>query len=140
MEQNLERFLTAQKNDFEQAFSEIKAGQKQSHWMWYIFPQFAGLGFSSTSKIYAIKNITEAKEFLEHPILGNRLREITKELLRLDNIDAKSIFGYTDALKLKSCMTLFSKVDKHNDNVFNNVIEKYFAGEKDESTLRLIER
>lgn len=106
--------------------------------MWYFFPQYAGLGYSETSKIYAIKDINEAKEYLNHAILGSRLREITNELLLLDNKDAYGIFGSPDDLKLKSCMTLFSVIDETGDSVFKRVIDTYFDGDLDTKTLELI--
>ncbi len=105
---SLQRFIDAQQRDYENAFSEIKKGRKRSHWMWYIFPQIHGLGFSETSRFYAIKNMDEAREYLEHPILGKRLIEISEVLVDLDTDDAHSIFGNPDELKLKSSMTLFS--------------------------------
>jgi uncharacterized protein (DUF1810 family) len=135
---NLNRFIVAQEKDFEIAFHEIKSGQKKSHWMWYIFPQFHGLGFSETSKFYAIQNLDEANEYLDHPILGSRLREISNELLCLNENDAYKIFGSPDDSKLKSCMTLFSAIDKTENNIFHRVIEKYFNGELDDTTIKLI--
>ncbi len=136
-ENNLKRFIDAQQVNFSIALSEIKNGKKQSHWMWYIFPQIQGLGSSWTSKIYAIKDITEAEEFLKHPILGNRLNIICNELLKLDCNDANKIFGSPDDLKLKSSMTLFSSL--HNTNpVFQLVLEKFFKGTKDNKTLLII--
>ncbi|MCC6515729.1 MAG: DUF1810 domain-containing protein [Chitinophagales bacterium] len=134
MKYNLDRFLSAQEEDYALAYNEIKAGRKQSHWIWYIFPQLAGLGSSSTSIYYGIKNIEEAKEYLDHPILGVRLIEICKVLLTLKNTNANSIFGSPDDLKLKSCMTLFSIVDTSTDNIFLNVLNKYFQGKKDINT------
>src|SRR3954447_8059945 len=98
-ENSLERFIDAQKSDYETALSEIKNGRKQSHWMWYIFPQIHGLGFSETSKFYGIKNLNEAEEYLKHQVLGNRLVIICEELLRLPSNDANKIFGSPDNLK-----------------------------------------
>jgi len=138
MKDNLNRFIVAQEKDFEIAFHEIKSGQKKSHWMWYIFPQFHGLGFSETSKFYAIQNLDEANEYLDHPILGSRLREISNELLCLNENDAYKIFGSPDDSKLKSCMTLFSAIDKTENNIFHRVIEKYFNGELDDATIKLM--
>ena len=124
-ENNLKRFIDAQEANYQIALSEIKNGRKQSHWMWYIFPQIHGLGFSETSKFYSIKNIQEAEEFLKHPILGRRLIEICNKLLELESNDANKIFGSPDDLKLKSSMTLFSSL--HNSNpVFQSVLEKFF--------------
>lgn len=129
-ENNLERFIDAQKADYQIALSEIKNGKKQSHWMWYIFPQLQGLGYSEMSKHYAIKDIDEAERFLKHPILGSRLINICKELLKLKSNDAHKIFGSPDNLKLQSCMTLFSSVI-NTDPVFELVLEKFFNGVKD---------
>jgi len=137
IENNLKRFIEAQEADYQIALSEIKNGRKQSHWMWYIFPQIHGLGFSETSKFYAIKNIQEAEEFLMHPILGYRLIEICNKLLELKSNDANKIFGSPDDLKLKSSMTLFSSLDNSNP-VFQSVLEKFFNGTKDNKTLQII--
>ena len=136
-ENGLKRFIGVQQSNFSIALSEIKNGKKQSHWMWYIFPQIQGLGFSETSKFYAIKDINEAEEFLRHPVLGNRLNLICNELLKLESNDANKIFGSPDDLKLKSSMTLFSSL-RNTDPVFQLVLEKFFTGEKDNKTLRII--
>jgi uncharacterized protein (DUF1810 family) len=135
---SLQRFIDAQHRDYENALSEIKNGRKRSHWMWYIFPQIHGLGFSETSRFYAIKNKAEAEEYLNHPVLGKRLIEISKALLDLDTDDAHSIFGTPDDLKLKSSMTLFASLPE-TDPVFKSVLKKFFNGKKDEKTLRIIE-
>ena len=138
-EYNLKRFTDAQESTFQNALTEIKNGRKQSHWMWYIFPQIQGLGFSDTSKFYAIEDINEAEEFLKHPLLGGRLILICSELLKLECNDANKIFGSPDDLKLKSSMTLFSLL--HNTNpVFQLVLEKFFDGTKDIKTLKIINR
>jgi uncharacterized protein (DUF1810 family) len=134
---NLQRFLNAQEKDYQIALSEIKNGKKQSHWMWYIFPQIEGLGFSETSKFYAIKNIHEAREFLKHPVLGSRLIEICNELLKLETNDPHTIFGNPDDLKLRSSMTLFSSLLNTNF-VFQKVLDKYFDGKKDSKTLEIL--
>ncbi len=133
---NLDRFIEAQQNDYAIALKEIQKGQKRSHWMWYIFPQIAGLGHSSTSKFYAMENIQEAKLFLEHPVLGKRLVEISNELLKLNRI-AQEIFGSPDDMKLLSCMTLFEYVSEQ-PNVFREVIDKFYDGKRDARTLQLI--
>ncbi len=133
-ENNLTRFIKAQESDYEIALSEIKNGRKRSHWMWYIFPQVQGLGFSETSKYYAIKDISEAEEFLKHPVLGKRLIEICNELLKLPSNDANRIFGSPDDLKLKSSMTLFGSLE--TNQVFEQVLDKFFKGGKDNKTLR----
>jgi uncharacterized protein (DUF1810 family) len=135
-ENNLERFLSAQERSYETALAEIKSGRKQSHWMWYIFPQIHGLGFSETSKFYAIKDLEEAKEFLAHPVLGQRLISICNDLLKLHDNNANKIFGTPDDLKLKSSMTLFSSLDANP--VFDLVLEKFFNGAKDARTLAKI--
>jgi len=137
----LERFIKAQEkeaNGFEIAFKEINSGKKINHWMWYIFPQIKGLGRSSTSKFYAIQSIKEAKEYLAHPILGIRLREISKALLSNNQNDAILIFGFTDSLKLKSCMTLFSFVDNSDEKTFQKILDKFFSGYIDEITMEKI--
>jgi len=134
---NLQRFLKAQEKDFHTALSQIKNSKKQSHWMWYIFPQIAGLGFSETSKFYAIKNVREAEEFLNHSVLGKRLIEICNELLNLETNDAHKFFGSPDDLKLHSSMTLFSSLP-NTKSVFQKVLNKYFEGGKDALTLGIL--
>lgn len=136
-ENDLGRFLDAQQSDYQTALSEIKNGRKRSHWMWYIFPQIQGLGFSETSKFYAIKNVSEAEEYLSHPVLGSRLIEISNAALALQSDNANSIFGSPDDLKLKSSMTLFAKLNQTNP-VFQKVLDKFFGGSKDQQTLQLI--
>ena len=138
MEQDLNRFIKAQENSYEQALSEIKSGRKRSHWMWYIFPQFKGLGFSETSKYYSIKDLAEAERYLNHQILGERLKLITNELLALNENNANKVFGSPDDLKLKSSMTLFAAVNISEENVFRAVLDKFFNGEPDNNTLALI--
>ena len=108
MEKDLSKFIQDQNISYEEALSEIKSGRKRSHWMWYIFPQFKGLGYSETSKYYSIKDIDEAKRYLNHSILGERLKLITKLLLDIDDNNANKVFGSPDDLKLKSSMTLFA--------------------------------
>ena len=132
------RFIKAQENDYQQALSEITLGREKSHWMWYIFPQFIGLGHSETSKFFAIKSLNEAKEYLEHPVLGSRWKEITNVLLKLDTDNANQIFGSPDDLKLNSCMTLFSEVCGEDDSIFKKVIDKYFDSIPDKLTLKLL--
>ena len=134
---SLQRFLDAQKADYEIALSEIKDGKKRSHWMWYIFPQIHGLGFSEASKLYAIKSLDEAKEFLNHLVLGKRLIDISKALLDLSSNDAHAVFGSPDDIKLKSSMTLFASLS-NTDPVFQSVLEKFFDGSKDDKTLKII--
>jgi uncharacterized protein (DUF1810 family) len=134
---NLQRFIDAQETLWETALSEIQRGRKRSPWMWFIFPQIQGLGFSSTSILYAIKDQDEAIDFLKHPILGSRLIQISNELLQLETKDAGQIFGSPDNMKLRSCMTLFSSLDD-TDPVFQEVLNKYFGGKKDTVTLVLM--
>lgn len=138
---DLERFRDAHRRDFAQAYAEIQNGYKETHWMWYIFPQIQGLGRSSTAQYYAISDIEEAVEFLSDPYLGDNLRAISKELLGKSTNDAVDIFGYIDAMKLKSSMTLFHVAGEMCDEnrVFYDVLTKYFNGEFDEKTLGLIE-
>ena len=134
---NLQRFIDAQRADYATALAEIKSGRKRSHWMWYIFPQIQGLGFSSTSKFYAITDTDEAIAYLQHPVLGERLIAISKELLKLADHNAANIFGYPDDLKLRSCMTLFA-ASHGSDPVFDAVLEKFFGGVRDKMTLAII--
>jgi len=134
---SLQRFIDAQQSDYETALSEIKRGRKQSHWMWYIFPQIQGLGFSATSKLYAIKNLKEAQAYLNHPLLGKRLKEITDALINLPTNDAHEIFGSPDDVKLKSSMTLFASLPDA-DPIFESALKKFFKGEKDAKTLSII--
>ena len=134
---DLNRFINAQKSDYNTALKEIKNGKKRSHWMWYIFPQLKGLGKSSTAEYYGIDGLKEAKEYYKNDYLRNNLLEITNELLKIDNNDIEYIMGYPDNLKLLSCMTLFSEVDKSND-LFNKVIDKYYDGKKDINTLNKV--
>jgi len=134
---DLSRFVRAQAEDYAQALSEIKRGQKRSHWMWYIFPQFNGLGFSSTSKFYSIKSAEEAKAYLSHPVLGPRLLECAEAVLGVEGRTAAAIFGSPDDLKLRSCATLFASVLPPG-SVFDRLIEKYYAGGRDGKTLRLL--
>ena len=134
---DLERFITAQETNYHIALTEIKQGKKQSHWMWYIFPQIQGLGFSEMTKLYSIKDLDEAQNFLRHPVLGKRLMDICNELLQLKSNDAHAIFGSPDDKKLRSSMTLFARVN-NTDPVFQLVLDKFFKGEKDQATVRII--
>jgi uncharacterized protein (DUF1810 family) len=137
MKNRLNRFTEAQETTYEKAFSEIRHGKKETHWMWFIFPQIRGLGNSETSKYYAIEDINEASEFLKDSILRGRLIKICHELLELQINDAHKIFGAPDDLKLKSCMTLFLSL-KETNPVFKLVLDKFFNGEPDVKTLDLI--
>jgi uncharacterized protein (DUF1810 family) len=134
---DLSRFLKAQEHDYERALSEIKGGEKRTHWMWYIFPQIDGLAFSSTSKHYAIKSIEEAKAYLDHPVLGPRLLECAEAVVRVEGRTATEIFGSPDDLKLRSCATLFASVSP-SGSVFHRLLAKYYESSSDEKTLRLL--
>jgi uncharacterized protein (DUF1810 family) len=138
-ELGLKRFIEAQERDYASALTEIKNGRKRSHWMWYIFPQIQGLGFSETSRFYAIRNLDEAEEFLKHPLLGQRLIDICNALLTLDTNNANSVFGSPDDMKLKSSMTLFAALPGAHP-VFNAVLMKFFKGTKDDMTLNIIKK
>jgi uncharacterized protein (DUF1810 family) len=124
----LERFLQAQEGVFEEALQEIKQGRKRTHWMWFIFPQVEGLGSSATAHYYAIKSKEEARQYLSHPVLGKRLRECAQALLDLpDHTTAVGVFGFPDVLKLRSSMTLFAEVSEEKDNVFAQVLERFYT-------------
>lgn len=132
---SLDRFIEAQKEDYDMAFREISNGRKRNHYMWYIFPQIKGLGQSSTSRYYGIDGLEEAKEYMENEYLSNNLIKISQKLLELETDDPIEIFGSTDSKKLKSSMTLFELVS--DNEVFSLVLEKYFDGNRDERTLDL---
>jgi len=137
MADELKRFETAHARYFSTALAEIKSGRKRSHWMWYIFPQVAGLGFSETSKMYAIKSIAEATAFLAHPVLGKNLEAISSALLSPDTDNASLVFGHPDDMKLQSCMTLFSRLPQATP-VFQKVLDKYFGGKADVKTIEIL--
>ena len=139
MKDQLQRFVEAQEQDYFTALWEIKNGRKKSHWMWYIFPQLKSLGFSSTSRFYGLGDIIEAEEYLKHPLLGQRLQEISAALLELETNDPHKVMGSPDDLKLKSSMTLFSEVPSANP-VFLKVLDKFFEGEKDSKTLKILQK
>jgi uncharacterized protein (DUF1810 family) len=134
---DLDRFVQAHAGDYDRALAEVRAGRKRSHWMWYIFPQFAGLGFSPMSERYAIRSRAEAEAYLRHPVLGPRLVEICEAALAVEGHSAFDVFGSPDDLKLRSCATLFAAVTPPG-SVFEQVLEKYFGGMRDEKTLRLM--
>lgn len=133
----LERFVLAQERDFETALTEISYGKKQTHWMWYIFPQIQGLGFSESAKYYGIKDLEEATDYYFHPILGPRLIKITGELLKHNDRTAHEIFGSPDDMKLRSSMTLFAAVPGA-DPAFRKVINQFFNDESDQKTQRIL--
>lgn len=135
---DLKRFLDAQETDFERALAEIKRGRKQSHWMWYIFPQIAGLGSSETSRFYAVKTKAEAELYLAHPVLGARLVRISEALLEIEGKTANQIFDSPDDMKLKSSMTLFGAL-KNTNPIFQSVLDEYFNGTNNLRTLQLID-
>lgn len=135
MKYDLDRFIKAQDKLYDMAYSEVKNGKKESHWMWFIFPQIQGLGSSDIAVYYSIDSLGEAKEFMNHPVLGKRLIDISNELLKHDN-DINTILGDIDSLKLNSSMTLFSLVS--DDKVFDKVIDKFYEGKKDEITLDIV--
>ena len=133
---SVERFIDAQKEDYDIAFREISNGKKRNHYMWYIFPQVKGLGRSSTAKYYGIDGLDEAREYMENEYLANNLINISNELLKLETNDPVEIFGHTDSKKLRSSMTLFELVS--DNEVFHSVLEKYFDGKRDQITLDLM--
>lgn len=134
---SLDRFLKAQAGSYDTALHEIRGGRKRSHWMWYIFPQIQGLGFSSTAQYYAISDLQEAKDYLAEPTLRARLLEISGALLTLDTSDASAVFGWPDDMKLRSSMTLFAEAEPEC-TVFSDVLQKYFGGVKDDKTLKIL--
>ena len=135
----LERFVAAQDGVYEAALAEIRAGRKRSHWMWFVFPQIDGLGFSATSKRFAVRSRAEAEAYVAHPVLGARLIECAQALLGLDRTSAEEIFGEVDALKLRSSATLFAAVSSEG-SLFHRILERYFGGAQDERTLQLLQR
>lgn len=135
---DLKRFYEAQNYDYKTALAEIRSGRKVGHWMWYIFPQIAGLGKSSMAQYYAIHDLNEARDYLNDKVLSSRLEEISEALLHLKTDDPLQVMGWPDNLKLRSSMTLFAEADPHR-HVFGKVLEKYFRGEKDPATLKILE-
>jgi uncharacterized protein (DUF1810 family) len=134
---DLKRFVDAQEMSYQHAIAELHDGQKRTHWMWYVFPQFEGLGTSHTSKRFAIKSIEEANAYLAHPLLGPRLLECCEAIVELEGQSANEIFGIPDDLKLRSCVTLFAQVCS-GGSIFQQVLDKYFDGKPDEQTLNLV--
>jgi uncharacterized protein (DUF1810 family) len=133
---NLQRFVDAQRSDYERALAEIQTGQKRSHWMWYIFPQMAGLGHSEMTQRYAIGSMDEARAYLAHPILGERLRASVAALQDLSGTTAAGVFGAVDAMKLKSSLTLFAEAS--GETLFLAALERWFSEGADENTIRLL--
>lgn len=139
MDQDLERFVQAQAGCYAQALDELRSGRKRTHWMWFIFPQFQGLGSSATSRHFAIRSLQEARQYLSHPLLGPRLAECTAAVNALHGPSAHEIFGSPDDLKFRSSMTLFELVAAP-DAPFALALERYFSGERDARTLKLTGR
>jgi uncharacterized protein (DUF1810 family) len=134
---DLNRFITAQEGVYDRALAELRDGMKRSHWMWYIFPQLEGLGHSPTSRLYSIKSLEEARQYLSHPVLGQRLTESAEAVMAVQGQSAADIFGHPDDWKLQSSMTLFELVSGP-DSVFKRVLEKYFSGKRDTKTLQIV--
>lgn len=136
---DLSRFVDAQRPVYDSALAEIRAGRKRSHWMWFVFPQVKGLGFSSSSEYFGIGSLAEARAFLDHPVLGARLVECTEALLAHEDRSATSIMGSPDDLKLRSSLTLFSLVEPQG-SVFHRGLERFFEGQPDELTLDIVRK
>lgn len=134
---NLARFVDAQQHDYSRALAELRSGRKRSHWMWYVFPQVAGLGTSATSRRYAITSLEEARAYLQHPVLGPRLVESARALLDVEGRSPAEIFGSPDDMKLRSSATLFAHVAPPG-SVFEQLLERFFSGEPDDRTLRVL--
>jgi uncharacterized protein (DUF1810 family) len=135
---NLQRFVEAQQEDYEDVCAELRVGSKSSHWMWFIFPQMKGLGMSATSDRFGISSLNEAEAYLPHPVLGRRLRKCTQLVNLVEGRSIREIFGSPDDLKFRSCMTLFAHATVEN-RVFLDALRKYSNGEFDPATLRLLE-
>jgi uncharacterized protein (DUF1810 family) len=133
----LERFIEAQAPVYDQALAEVRAGLKQSHWMWFVFPQIAGLGESPTARAFAIQSLAEARAYLAHPLLGQRLRECCQAMMNVRGRSAREVFGAPDDMKFHSCLTLFAETAP-DEVLFYNLLEKYFDGDADEATLELL--
>jgi uncharacterized protein (DUF1810 family) len=135
---DLERFVSAQNSQYDSILSELKRGDKRTHWMWFVFPQMAGLGYSEMSEFYGIESMEEAEAYLEHPVLGLRLRDCVALVLNVDGRSIQQIFGTTDAMKFRSCVTLFAHAAPC-EPLFRLALEKYFGGVEDSATLKLIQ-
>jgi len=134
---NLSRFIEAQKGAYSAALDELRRGRKKGHWIWYIFPQIAGLGFSGMSRRYSIASLDEAKAYTEHPVLGQRLIECVEIVMAVEGKSAEQIFGHLDALKFRSCLTLFAAADNDNE-IYQRALEKYFTGVADPLTVQAL--
>jgi uncharacterized protein (DUF1810 family) len=135
---DLERFVGAQAGVYERVKMELAAGEKRSHWMWFIFPQIAGLGSSGMAQRYAINGLEEARAYLAHPVLGARLRECTGLVIAVEGRGVEEIFGYPDDLKFHSSVTLFAQAAGDGDEVFQEALERYFGGKEDAGTVRIL--
>ena len=135
---DLSRFVEAQAPDYDRALAELRGGRKRSHWMWYVFPQLEGLGTSPTSKRFAIRSLDEARAYLEHPVLGPRIRECAEAVLTVEGRSAREILGSPDDLKLRSCATLFASVTPAG-SVFHRVLDKYYGGARDPRTIERLD-
>ena len=137
---SLQRFVDAQDRGgtYDAALAELRAGRKSTHWMWFVFPQIAGLGRSETARFYAIESLDEARAYLAHPVLGPRLVECAQALLDIGSTDAEAVLGSIDAQKLRSSMTLFSRADP-GEPMFTRVLDRYFGGRADDATDRLLD-
>ena len=134
---SLERFVAAQAPIYDQALGELRAGRKQSHWMWFVFPQIASLGQSAMSRTYALLSLQETRIYLAHPVLGQRYRECCQAVMNVRDKSAREIFGSPDDLKFRSSLTLFSEAEPQ-EVLFSNLLKKYFSGDPDEATLDLL--
>ncbi len=136
---DLSRFVSAQEGVYERVLAELRGGLKRTHWMWYIFPQIDGLGYSPTARHYAVKSLEEARLYLSHPVLGARLVECAESVLCVHGRSASDIFGYPDDMKLQSSMTLFALVSGPR-SAFERVLDKYYQGKRDAATLQIVGR
>lgn len=134
---DLDRFVEAQAESYERALAEIRGGRKRTHWMWYVFPQLAGLGMSEMSRRYAISGVDEARAYLAHPVLGPRLLACAEAAAAVEGRSAREVFGAPDDLKLRSCATLFAAASAPG-SVFDRVLTKFWGGERDAATVRLL--
>lgn len=138
MDETLDRFLQAQEGHYPQALAELTAGRKASHWIWFVLPQLRGLGRSSMAHAYGITGRAEAGAYLAHPVLGTRLRECVRAMLAHEGLSAARILGDVDAMKFRSCATLFDAVAGAPGNLFAQALQRFYGGERDEATLRLL--
>ncbi len=134
---SLERFVAAQAPVYRTVLAELRAGRKQTHWMWFVFPQASGLGRSAMAQTYAIQSLAEARSYLVHPLLGARLRECTQAVLNVEGNSAHAIFGSPDDMKFRSCLTLFARAAP-DEPLFRAALEKYFGGEEDARTVEIL--